>query len=698
MPVRSRLTLLAGLALAAASPARPLPADEPPRPPALDAHGDPLPAGARARLGTVRFRPGGYLAAGALSPDGKVLAVTVGQAFILLDSATGRELRRHTNNIVGGNSLSFSPDGKLLALVDYSNRIQLRDAAGGNVVAQLQATEVKQRFTSAVFSGDSRLVAAGVDSFGQKPHGEVHVWEARTGKHVRHIETMHNARVMAALSGDGRTLLTWGQHFQRGGMHDPVPAQTVQLWDIDTGKELRRVRADGFGMVSQAALSPDGKTLAATTAGSTVLLWDAQTGKEVRRLAGRRGLGMQLAFAPDGSALAAAGHDGSVQLWELPSGKRLGVCDGPGCRFGGLAFTGRGRALAWGLDSQSVCLWEVPSGKWVSPRAGHHSPVTSLRFAAGGKELLTAGLDGQILTWDAGTGKLRREGRVRDDDLRRFGYGPGRGMQYQSMTLSPDGAFACGAGGPGGSLRLWQLPSGRAVCDFEGATGPLHANAFAPDGGLVAVAGMNRSARVWDVQTGQQLRELKFPQGDVRALAFAPDGKTLALAALHFQAGAGQLGDIQVLRADTAKELWRVKRANALVASLAFSPDGKLLAVANGMGGPGAGGLELLDAATGKQVHQLEGQAGAVQALAFSPDGRMLAAGFTEFARPGTSGESGVMLWELATGRVRGRFTGHRGPVLGLAFSPDGRTLASASQDTTALLWDLTGGARPGAR
>src|SRR5262249_54757168 len=114
-------------------------ADEPAKKPArVDAHGDALPEGALARLGTVRFREGNYFSASALSPDGKLLALLNNSGSIrLLDATTGKEVRSFRTNGGGFPSLTFSPDGKLLAAADYSNRIQLWDAATGTPTQQL---------------------------------------------------------------------------------------------------------------------------------------------------------------------------------------------------------------------------------------------------------------------------------------------------------------------------------------------------------------------------------------------------------------------------------------------------------------------------------------------------------------------------------------------------------------------------------
>jgi WD40 repeat protein len=706
-----RAVLLAGITLALA-PAGGAVGQAPKAPAAVDQYGDPLPGGARARLGTVRFRLPEYMQTAALAPDGKLLAVSNYQTIALLDTRTGREVRRLSTNYLGATALAFSPDGKLIASVDNSNRIQLREVATGRLVVQLQTAGAQKplppggnpRLASVTFSADGKFVSAGTQFFNRQ-QGEVHVWEVPSGKALRRVETLQNNTVRSALSADGKLLATWGQYSSPGAGNNPEPGKTIQLWEVATGKELRRVRIDqpGYVMVSAAVLSPDGKYLAATASGgATLYLWDAMTGKELRRLAGRRGMGNYLVFSPDGKAIAAASQQAAVQMWEVASGKRLGTCEGPQCACLGVAFVSGGRVLAWGLDGQSVALWEVPSGKSLAPEVAHQARVTALAFTASGKQVTSVGADGKVFVWDAATGKALRQVEIHNDDLRRLGYyyGPAGAGRYQSMALSPDGKYVCGGNNSGNTIRLWETASGKPICDFEGTQqfGNVPAGVFSPDSALVAVGSADGTLRIWDVASGELRREVKSaqknPQRNQLTAAFAPDGKTLALAGTYYEP-TGQATDVQVLDVKTGKEVWHLKRAGSFLNTVAFSTDGRFLAaggnLSGGVGVASGPAIELLDAATGKQAHRLEGQAGQISALAFGPDGRTLAAGTTDFV-PGGSRPS-VVLWELASGQVRARFTGHMGGISCLAFAPDGRTLASGGTDTSVLLWDLAGDA-----
>jgi hypothetical protein len=183
--------------------------------------------------------------------------------------------------------------------------------------------------------------------------------------------------------------------------------------------------------------------------------------------------------------------------------------------------------------------------------------------------------------------------------------------------------------------------------------------------------------RLWSTDTAREVGH--FGTQQVRALAYAPDGKAIATG--------NEDGSVTLWDVASGRELRRMAGHRQWVNSVAFAPDGKVLASSSF-----DGALFLWDAATGKQLRRLtwgEGRrAGPVNvlAVAFSPEGRMLASAEEPFS---SANGASVTLWEVATGQVRRRLGGHEGDVNCLAFAGDGRTLVTGSTDTTALVWDL---------
>src|SRR5262249_6432375 len=169
------------------------------------------------------------------------------------------------------------------------------------------------------------------------------------------------------------------------------------------------------------------------------------------------------------------------------------------------------------------------------------------------------------------------------------------------------------------------------------------------------------------------------------------DGGILAVRGGNFEGGSGW---VRVWDATRGKPLAQPEAAPGQAAALALSPDGRTLAVAPssrhfGPPAPPAVGILLYEVATGKLRGRLKDLPTRVAALAFSPDGRILACG---------GQDGGIRLWDVSTGKQLPRLPGHWGAVEALRFSPDGALLASGSADTTGLVWDrrgLTGKARP---
>jgi WD40 repeat protein len=181
-----------------------------------------------------------------------------------------------------------------------------------------------------------------------------------------------------------------------------------------------------------------------------------------------------------------------------------------------------------------------------------------------------------------------------------------------------------------------------------------------PDGSLVATAAGEGGVRLYDAKTGR-LRRVIGAAGD-RCVVFAPDGRTMAAAGFHMDKLVGVF-DVQ-----TGKRVVTLAGQTEWEAdATAISPDGKLL-VSTGTDKQ----ILVWELATGKLRHQLKDQPFRTTALAFSPDSAMLASG---------GGDKVIHVWDSATGELRRSFNGHRDWICAVAFSPDGRTIASASCD-----------------
>ena len=225
-------------------------------------------------------------------------------------------------------------------------------------------------------------------------------------------------------------------------------------------------------------------------------------------------------------------------------------------------------------------------------------------------------------------------------------------------------ALACGD-----QVALWDLTTKRPLTGLPIAT--TEALAFSPTGNLLAVGIWNATGQpavdLWDVSASKVTRTLTH-EAQVRSVAFSPDGKLLAT---FDNRGNIKVADWASDRTLTNFTVPPPRRRPAGV--VVFSPDGNRLAI-----GEDYGHIQLLDLRTGTVVPlQTQSSAGVV-ALVFSADARLLAAGLG----------SAVRLWDANSGEPRGQLTNHTDSVNALAFTPDGRQLASASGDGTIRIWN----------
>jgi WD40 repeat protein len=622
-----------------------------------DRYGDPLPAGALARLGTTRLRHTEQVGHVVVAPDGKTVASGgLDDTVRLWDAATGKLVRSLTfPGALWPRPVSFARDGKTL-LAATTNQLWLVDVRTGEQLRQVRL-KFRQNQRLLAISPDGKTAASGGED------GVIRLWDAATGEHLRALHGPGKSVPFISISPDNRTLASVAEGDDK----------VVRLWDMASGKQLRRLEHPRA--VLAVSFAPDGMTLA-SGGGATmqdwpqrkpnpsgVRLWDVATGKLLRTLEGHQQLIVSVAFSADGRMLASGSWDGTTRLWDVTAGKESRKLNGPpACS---LSFAPDGKLLALGSVGPAVRLWDVTAGQDVShPGEAHTGHVCSVSFSPDGLTLATGASsgDGAARTWDAASGK----------PLRRLPHPGGA----HSVAFAPDGKTL--ASGGAGLVCIWDAATGRLRHKLEAPGGsPL---AFSPDGKLL-VAGSDggvspmdqRTLRLWDVATGKLLRTLEYPHLPM-SVAFSPDGKTLAVgtwgATIHlWDAGTGA----EVLKLDKFPQHW------GEIVALAFSPDGRTLAA-----GCYDRNIHLLEAATGKELRTLTGHAHQVLAVAFSPSGRLLASG---------SIDQTVRLWEVSAGLASecNRFHGHAAWVTAVAFSPDGRRLASASQDSTALVWDVAG-------
>jgi WD40 repeat protein len=535
-------------------------------------------------------------------------------------------------------------DGRLLAVPSGVN-ILLFEARTGKLFRTLTG-HTKDPYRP-VFSPDGKRLACG------SANAIVSVWDVATGREELTL-TEHKHWVWSVAFDPKRKRLVSGD---AGG--------TIKVWD-EQGQELNSFQAHAEG-VGHLAFSPDGKRLATASLDRTCKIWDPDTWKEVRSFPADGHTFDSVAWSRDGKRLA-AGDDAGVILWNAETWKVLHILKTPG--KGLLAFSPDGRTLFTGRfdcsknEPQAFTCWNVKTGISQTPSKLHVS---------GGQAFFHLSTDGRTVFVSE---HMARDGRVRAYDARtgqeRF---PLRGLRgaVKSVSVSPDGRTLA-SGSADGNVRLWDLDGWKPgqplppIRTLEGHRNEVWSVAFSPSGKLLASGGLDGVIFLWDAARGRKVRELTGHSPAHSYLTFSPDGRTLA--------AGGKNGTVN--RWDVAtgqpKDPWRWHVG--AVRPVAYSPDGRLLA----SGGADAT-VQLLDAVTGQRRDAFRGDTFFTN-VAFSPDGRTLAA-------VSEAPEAALCLWDLKTKKKR-RWTGPTHHLLGLAFHPGGKLVATASLDGTVQLWDVT--------
>jgi WD40 repeat protein len=656
-----------------------------------DPYGDPLPAGAKARLGTARLRAGGY-ATPVLSADGKTVFAQTNTGLQRFDPATGAA-RGKVQKTFGGSVAAVSADGTRVALLGYGD-VTVWDVGAGKVLVKVQRRLPTSSHAAAMSADGKVLVLGAANDFGKADPIAVAVWDVSAGKEVQQIKVPYNQWANVAVSGDGKTVATWGGHSDPNakGLPDPETDlnRFVHFWDAATGKPLAKFRTSGDGR-GVAAFGPDGATAAVSNNNGSIDLVDPKTGASKHLLLGRSRMGQWLAFSPDGATLAAASDDGAVQRWSVADGVRLSTTEPPvqGTFGARVLLADKDRGVAWTRKGLALVVWEVPSGKLVSPEGGHTTAVRGIAFTPDGKFVVTSadepgGREATALKWELATGKPAGTVTLHQPGGALGGFGPAALFSADvSRALVRDGSGTFGVYDAATGGQQFVLP----VAEGYGSQG-----AFSGDGtrAVVTTSGgdLKRAltrVTVWDVAAGRRVLALDLPGVATATAALTPDNKSLVTASRKpAETGIGTFVVTAWDAATGAKKGEHTEEGGYALAFVAPAPDGKTAAVVTARGQLVA--FDLTTGKVGKTYDAVKG--GAVVAPVFSPDGKSLAvAGQVGF---GADPTSPVRVIDWATGETKHTFASKGGSIAALAFSPDGKWLVSGCDDTTATVWDLS--------
>jgi WD40 repeat protein len=463
---------------------------------------------------------------------------------------------------------------------------------------------------------------------------------------------------------------------------------------------------------------------------------------------------LALVFSPDGGTIATGGRDNTVRIWEASSGQMIAELADLSMSCRGLAFSGDGRILGAVDFAGQVCLWALTNGlpallhKWAAGglMAQHIAFSPDLKF------LVVSGYEQPATVWDISNPQQPQPDRTLDGtqwtaafspdgkwllaagssghDLRRWelpGWTeqprwPARSANLNALAFSADSRFVA-SGYANGEITLWDVSGWQPPAPLLGHEDYVTSLAFSRDGRMLVSSSRDQTVRLWDLSRKDRY-DVIGPGFATLAVCFSADSRYLA--SVEFvrtdQLGAARTGHSVTLWEVTVAGLRGLTNnavgGRAFNCYPAFSPDGTVLAVDDWRKGiqlfavPSLAPIDQLPSPAfapmfprdGRSMLYAEGArlalhnlsasnatnvivgelTGPIDRLTLSPDGR------TAASTTGEDGSPGVQLWDVVNERLLGPLLGHEARIYGLAFSPDGRWLASTSTDTKVGIWNVT--------
>jgi len=549
-------------------------------------------------------------------------------------------LKVHNNYV---QSVSFSPDGTMLASAGYDNTVRLWKLEGNQkksipIQENLQHSE---EVFSVTFSPDSQTIASA--SFDKT----VKFWHRDGTMKGRPLE--HSSDVLSvAFNHKGDKIAT-------GDING-----TVTIWDSKKYTKIKEFKAHN-NLVYSLSFSPNGNFLVTGSRDKTAKLWNLgpKTKNQKPKVLQHSDAVSSVSFNRNGE-IATASLDGLVKLWKADGSPLRSFQGDKG--FISVTFSRDGKIITAGRLDGKVQLWDT-SGKEIRTLEGHTDRVNSVSFSPDGKTLASASNDRTVKLWQIQLPLLRH---IKAHDKR-----------IMDISFRPDGKIFASASGDK-TIKLWEI-SGNFQQSINEHRDLVDSVSFSPNSEKIASISRDDTVKIWTWQ-GKEYKQEKPSQIFIRnsstgdsSVSFSPDKENPAIAVADTQ------GLMWFIDANGKLKAPPFQAHKSHILRVRFSPDGKNVATASEDGTAKIWHLE--ENLKPTLQHILREHTSGVEDVNFSRDGSKIAT---------ASKDNTVKLWDKE-GKLLKTLTGHSAAVISVSFSPDTDAIATASDDRTIKLWQLDG-------